>query len=169
MDCRSCTEALTALIDQELSEIEQDEVMRHIAACASCREEYESLLETTRFAASLPFLEVPAALWSTIQQRLEGEGAEALRVPWWAWFTQRPWIPVSAAAGLALLLAGGAVFFDQPDPLESQYRQFIELREQTLRQHWDVLRNRERLQQLRTLRNPFSVPVSLSNSNPFRE
>ncbi len=45
MDCNKALENLSALIDNEVSDKEREELLLHIAECEACREEYERLID----------------------------------------------------------------------------------------------------------------------------
>lgn len=45
MDCNKAFENLSALIDNEVSDKEREELLLHIAECDTCREEYEKLID----------------------------------------------------------------------------------------------------------------------------
>ncbi len=157
------------MIDGELTAQEEDAVRGHLADCSSCREEYETLLETTQYVEILPELIPRTTLWAGIERSLASAATMRPEQPWLLRTLQRRWVPVSAAAGLILAILAGTQMLNDRNPLETQYREFMETRELLFKQHREVLSNRERIQQLRDLRNPFSAPVSLSQANPFRE
>ena len=79
MECRSCTDALTALMDQELPPAEQQSVEEHLSTCASCRNEYESLLEAHRLPVQLSAISPDVGLWRRIEAELAGGSALGVR------------------------------------------------------------------------------------------
>jgi glucose/arabinose dehydrogenase len=73
---------------------EREAVARHVAGCASCREEVERMTALVAAARALPrALEPPSDLWPAIAPRLGGGGRRVL--PWW----------LAAAAVIALAFA----------------------------------------------------------------
>ena len=52
MDCKQCTEDLTAYLDGELSPADSAQVQSHLAACASCADELRSFQEAADFVES---------------------------------------------------------------------------------------------------------------------
>jgi anti-sigma factor RsiW len=74
MDCRECRDALGPLVDGELSPEEAREVHRHVAVCAECAREYETLKETHRILSeNLMRYAAPDVL----KARIRGAVAEA--------------------------------------------------------------------------------------------
>ena len=169
MNCQSCREALTALIDEELGRDDQSFVESHLTSCPDCRKEYESLewaFNLTEQVNSVPF---NPALWTRIQSEITSERKglgtylKTLLVPRWR--------PIAAAVGtvaVAFILFTSILDTGTNPELEKEFTEFIQKREQTSRE------NRRMLLEPRSSRdhrggNPFVRPVSYERTNPFRE
>ncbi len=169
MECRSCTEFLTALLDSELTPELRSAVEVHLADCPACREELQSLALVGSTASGLTDLEPSPELWQRIAARLEPERVAlprfSRRESWWIALT-RPWIPLTAVAGLL----GGFFLYGLLAPsrqLEHEFATYLEMRELKANQNRLVLFDRARYQRYQPERNPFIQPVE-SKSNPFR-
>ncbi len=53
MDCNKVIENLSALIDDELTNVEKEEILSHIAECSECRKRYEELKKIKKDFAKL--------------------------------------------------------------------------------------------------------------------
>jgi anti-sigma factor RsiW len=74
----SCTlhqeENLNELLDGNLDTARQDEVLRHLANCAPCRETYQALQDLARQTAELSAKIAPSTdLWPDLRGRIEAE------------------------------------------------------------------------------------------------
>ena len=178
MECRSCTDALTALMDQELPPAEQQSVEEHLSTCASCRNEYESLLEAHRLPVQLSSISPDVGLWRRIEAELAGGSALGVRpvvpVPSrhglgnaLAGWLLRPWVPISALGGILIVMLA-VNYLDPPDPIEHEFSHFIQQRERIYDNQRKLL-STDGQWQPRDARNPFSQPVSFSDKNPFQE
>lgn len=171
MECRNCNELLTALLDSELTPELRTAVEAHLAACPACTEEFRSLELAGTVASALPELEPSPQLWQRVAERLEGERLPAVRplAGWERWrsLLSRPWVPLTAAAGLI----GVFILFNVAGPdsrrLESEFASYIQLREVKASQNRLVLFDPSHYQRYQPERNPFTRPVE-SKNNPFR-
>jgi archaellum component FlaF (FlaF/FlaG flagellin family) len=77
--CRLVCRSLSAYIDQEMPEGEQQWVGEHLRACASCHAEYASLVQTKRLVSSLK-TRVDREEWSVLLASAT-ESANEKRVP----------------------------------------------------------------------------------------
>jgi hypothetical protein len=176
MECRSCFDALTAFIDQELSPHDRQTVEDHLDRCLSCREEYDSLLQSYEFTEKLPWIEPDSRVWAGIRSQVAVSPAYGpierpvtyrrlieVLVNW----LMRPWLPISTLAGLLglVLLVN---YLEPPNPVESEFSHFIQERERMYDNQRKVLFTNGQWQ-LRDERNPFSQPISFSDKNPFQE
>lgn len=170
MECRTCSESLTALLDNELSLEERRAIDVHLAGCPACQEELSSLQVSRQMTDALSEIPVPADLWLRVQRELSPAvvpaEAPSRRSRWWRELLPRPWIPVAGAAGL---LAALVVFIslDRPNPLEQDFATFLQHREQQAGRTLDAVLDRDRFERYQFDRNPFIQPVQL-NENPFR-
>jgi anti-sigma factor RsiW len=105
IDCKSATLRLDDYVDGALAADEKAEVEAHLATCAACRDELESLRALLARAASLPrTMPPPARLWSAIESEIQTRRAPlAFAAP------SRFSVPLLAAAAVVLmLLSSGA-------------------------------------------------------------
>jgi len=167
MKCQSCRDALTALMDGELSTVEEETVRSHLSACTACNEEYRSLRVAYDLTSQIDSISLNPEIWTGIRDSLEQE-EEARR--WFGWLT-RHWKPAIAAAGAFGLI--GVLFLSVPDGapdpnLEREFREFIRAREEISRQNRQIFFQTGVNQSYRRS-NPFSRPVSFEGRNPFQE
>ena len=73
MICEEATEQLGPFLDGELPSAARDDLEAHLVTCSSCRAELEGLREMTADMARPPTMQVPDALWTAIEQRLDAE------------------------------------------------------------------------------------------------
>lgn len=169
IDCRDCTEALTALMDNELSEAEASMVQLHLRDCDSCRSEYESLLFVHSLTKRMPELEISPNLWPAIRSNLDSESLSAR----WAQYIQRylfrrPWVPATAALGtvaLALLLFLG---IPTEKANSNDFTTFVQQREILFKRNRNLLFRDGGFNRYDARRNPFLQEVQYTGQNPFR-
>lgn len=102
-DCDAMTPRLDALLDNELTPAERDEVERHLAACPDCQAELAALRAIQVEARALPRSIAPSpALWRGIERRLGPVPLAPRRA-----IALRP-LPLVAAA-IALVLLGATL------------------------------------------------------------
>ncbi len=95
---------LSALVDNELTPDEANEVRRHLVECGACRDELERLRMLKHLLGALPEREPPAALWASVRREL----AQPVPSAWArALESVRSLVrrPAVAAAALAVVLA----------------------------------------------------------------
>lgn len=106
---------LGEMIDGGLAEADRSQLMRHLSACADCRDELEAISTLRGDARSLPRgIAPPRDLWSGIAARID-ERAEtptvidlASRRPTVrAWADRRRWAPLAVAAVLLVVASSG--------------------------------------------------------------
>lgn len=169
MECRSCTETLTAYLDKELGEQDSRAVESHLATCTGCLEELRSLETACQLTNALPHLAVAPHLWDRIAQEVA-----PLIVPEEGWLSRflrainRPWIPLAAAAAAVVIIAGVLIRPTQPS-VESDFAAFIQQREQISIQNTQVLFGSDSFDSDQRARNPFVRPVNHSSRSPFQE
>jgi hypothetical protein len=96
MDCNKVKNLFSALVEKDLSFLEEEEVRRHIEACSECRREYGSFEKMMEWLHSVEEVEVPEGFLSGIFQKEErGERRIPLHSKWK--------LPVQAAAMVASL------------------------------------------------------------------
>ena len=169
MNCRSCNDALTALLDNELTADEQKTVRSHLSVCPECQKEYDSLLWAFDLTEKIDTMDLNPAIWTRIQSELTaaesgfGSYLKTLFLP--------PWRPVAAFVGMVLVVSVLFVSFPRTsiDPaLEEEFTQFMQQREEISRENRRILFE-PRLDRNRREGNPFVRPVSYERTNPFQE
>ncbi len=96
MDCNKVKNLFSALVEKDLSFLEEEEARRHIEACSECRREYESFEKMMAWLHSVGEVEVPEGFLSGILQKKErGKGRIPLHPKWR--------LPIQAAAMVASL------------------------------------------------------------------
>jgi predicted anti-sigma-YlaC factor YlaD len=94
MTCKEIQKLLSAYLDRELSEADQNEVAHHVDACARCQAEKKSLLTIKEVLRRQPMPAIPADLIARIEEET------VFKPRWWELsVVRRLWIP--ALAGLA--------------------------------------------------------------------
>jgi anti-sigma factor RsiW len=169
MNCRSCSEALTALLDNELALDEQEIVQSHLSGCPECKKEYDSLHRASRLTERVEPVPFNPALWNRIQSEISAQRSgpmafvRTLFLPLW-----RPAMVAAGALLIALLLFVSFPSSSIDPALEEEFTQFMKEREAI------SLENRRILFEPRANRdhrggNPFVSRVSYERSNPFQE
>lgn len=167
MECRSCNEALTAYLDGELDSGNLQEVDTHLAGCAECRDELESLKFVYNFPEQLPELNVSEELWDRIYsgvlatQAASHESSSFLQRAW-----QKRWMPLTATmAGVLaafLILTPGTT---EDTVTEQRFSDFIRQREQITIQNQRLFNDLENHHLSGA--NPFIERVTSRSQNPF--
>ena len=166
MDCRTCSESLTAFVDDELSVRDKESLETHLTQCRPCREEHESLLDSYQLVDQLSYLETDPALWTRIHSEITHLPTDkpSWFSPFQSFFSVR-WIPITAGAlGIALL----SFFFlnDSKVEMQQEFQVYLEEREQMVLQR-PPLSPQEGIRAITTdFPNPFTVSYD-SQRNPF--
>jgi hypothetical protein len=110
MDCKRCSEDLTAYLDGELSSIDSARVDSHLDACVSCSEELRSLQRAAAFLASrTQELELRPGSWNRVRAQISIEKSASF----WNIFSPIRWRPAVAALTCLALLAFGYIWYRQ--------------------------------------------------------
>ncbi|GBC94228.1 hypothetical protein HRbin16_00009 [bacterium HR16] len=70
MRCEEVQERLSALIDEQLSQTEREQVLQHLYACEACSREYQELRRFVEFCRQLEAPEPRIDLWREFQPML---------------------------------------------------------------------------------------------------
>jgi anti-sigma factor RsiW len=107
MKCSKIKKRLTAYLDGELSDEEQQVISEHVKSCVSCQQELESLKIVSRTLADLDDVEVTPYFRIHLKTRLRdektGDGKTFSFLEW----IRRATIPVAAAALFIFSIAAG--------------------------------------------------------------
>lgn len=110
MDCKRCSEELTALLDGELNAEDSDEVQLHAASCRWCAAELKGLRELGDFLDThRRDLEPRAGSWNLIRSRIEQPELPRFGLHGW----RRSWRLASATLALATMVAFGYLQYRQ--------------------------------------------------------
>jgi hypothetical protein len=110
MDCKRCSEDLTAYLDGELSPIDSAQVRSHLDACASCSDELRSLQQAGAFLASrMHELDLRPGSWNRVRAQI----AIQKFTSFWNIFSPIRWRPAVAALTCLALLAFGYMWYRQ--------------------------------------------------------
>lgn len=170
MECRSCSDALTALMDGELSGREESEVRSHLSSCGTCREEHESLHVAYSLTSRLHTVEASQNLWPRVQRTINASPSPSASSGLFDFLKSlfsRPWIPAAGLGGVVLALLF-TVWPAGQEALENQFLAFIEQREQISIENRNLLFGERASDRYQPRRNPFVKPIRLQE-NPFEE
>jgi len=111
MSCAEFAADLSAWIDRELPAARAAAVAAHVAACAACRAQVETLRRADGALRAIPLRELPPGALAEVLRRADRAPARApiSRARLLRWVAA----PAAAAAGIALYLA------TRPDPLDA--------------------------------------------------
>ena len=111
MTCDAILERLDEYVDGGLAEAEFQEVERHLADCAACRQQEKELRRLLALAAALPRALAPGRdLYPGIRERLEPQRVVSLAS------RRRVWLAPTLAAAATVLVAFGATLFHSAGP-----------------------------------------------------
>lgn len=104
-------ERLSALVDDELGELERRELERHLADCAPCRERLEGLREVAGELGSLRRPAPPPALDLWVARRIALERSDRTPVPSWSAKLERWTTPSALLLPFAIVLGLAVVTY----------------------------------------------------------
>ena len=176
MNCTESTNNLTAYLDQQLSGTETKGLESHLGSCPKCREELESLRESSSFLDSkVRELEVNPALWNTVRVRISATPAPANATSFWDFLAFPRWAAIAAATAALLVLGSLGVSEylkrEQTRQALSQYmQQYVQAREAQEQLHQSSTVSMNRPEQTEYPDNPFVTSTEETQySNPFLE
>ena len=100
MNCRQSARQFSAYWDDEMTQAEREWLEAHFSACDDCRREYEQFARSLELLGSLPRAEAAPELAERVLARARRTTAAPDRLP----VAGVPWVPVTAAAALLLLV-----------------------------------------------------------------
>lgn len=105
-------EKLPAFVDLELSKNERQAVAEHLLICDACRTEHDELKLGSLLAAKLPSADVPAAVWTNIENALDGRETPAIGLmPQAAWFSWQKGFAFASAVITVSILSTAVYFY----------------------------------------------------------
>jgi anti-sigma factor RsiW len=172
MECRDCTDALSALIDGELSGGEHREVDSHLSVCSLCKEEYDSLVVLSKLTERMSQLEVNPALWEQVRAQTDvpSSSQSMSSIDRLRSLLTRPWLPLAAGAAAAVLFVVlNSPFSEDKSALERELDAFMQVREQIAERNAEILFGASGKDRDYRAGNPFLQRVNYVKENPFRE
>ena len=73
MECKDYFELMNMFIDEEISEIDKNKLIKHIESCESCRQEFEELKEMVNMLREEPLSELPANYHKELMEKINNE------------------------------------------------------------------------------------------------
>jgi hypothetical protein len=167
MDCRQCTENLTAFLDGELRASNLAEMRLHLDVCPSCADELRSLKEAAIYIEShYKNLEPRQESWNMVRARLSATDSSN----WFHFLAPNRWR--IAMASIAIIAALGIGYLQyrqfQTRNLENYITQYIHDREARSRAksiQWNAKANSQI--EIPYADNPFIEIRAASAKNPF--
>ncbi len=166
MDCKQCTENLTAHLDGELNPVDSEQVRSHLENCASCAVELRSFQAASNFVAShAPELELRSQSWDAVCDRISATGS---RSPF-AFLILKRWSGALATLTVVMAVAFGYLWYqqDQRRNLDEYISHYVKMREAD-RALGLMTSNSGLRSQYRNSNNPFSEVKPAFDTNPFR-
>ena len=178
MDCRQCSDDLTAYMDGELAESAAQQLKQHLEHCELCRAEYEELRDTATFVSEhAADLEPVPEIWNNLRSRIAELPAPAGSFGVFRFLAMNRWAgmlsTVAATAVLALGLWGYERYEQSRSELESYMNEYIQMRAAQERQYeLRMIQERDNAMQgapeaERAIDNPFADTRPVALTNPF--
>jgi anti-sigma factor RsiW len=103
MDCKECTDQLTAFLDAEVSAREAEQIRSHLNACKSCADEWVSLRDSKEFIEfHVHDLEPRPEAWNLVRARISESPVPSA----FHFFALKRWRIALATTALALVSSG---------------------------------------------------------------
>ena len=134
MKCSAFRRNLSAFLDHELNDREEQQMKEHLSQCEACRRETEQMRMMVSIVADTPRPQLPPRLWEETRQRLETVTPQRAFPAISRW----SFIPVAAAILILVLYLAGSHFALLGSGSEAPSIALY-LQEHTLSQSEDVL------------------------------
>ena len=168
MDCKKCTEDLTAYLDMELSPEESAQVQSHLATCASCTHELRRFQAAADFVDSYsrkPVLNPKS--WNAVRARISIEKSPSL----YELLALNRWRAVLGALACITMLVLGCLWYEQAQDrnLNAYISQYVTTREADRSLHHTIAGPNADLESEGIFAdNPFVEVKADLDLNPFR-
>ncbi|MBI4456006.1 MAG: hypothetical protein HY644_08925 [Acidobacteria bacterium] len=142
MECPACKDNLTAYLDDELIEKDQELMEQHLGHCVPCKAEFESLSRSYQLVTNaLEVIEPRAQLWKRIEAAIQPQPQSVPSAGWQQIFSslfRTPLRRFGVASFAIILLASSMLLFQQSDrrsdpqteALQQQLNEMIERMDQ---------------------------------------
>jgi hypothetical protein len=178
MDCRLCSEELTAYLDGELPRPAAERIRRHLEECPPCQDELQALRGAAAFVEShARDVEPVPEIWNNLRARIAAMPAPAGRSGFFQFLVVNRWAAMAATlaatAVLALGLWGYLAHQASQRALESYMNDYLVMRSVTERLHavearqWRHLRSEAGVAWTPVSENPFVDQRPVTLANPF--
>ena len=166
MDCRLCSDELTAYLDGELSSTAAEQIREHLGKCPPCHEELHTLREAAAFVEShAREVEPVPEIWNNLRARITEMPAPAGPSGFFQFLVVNRWAAAAATlastAVLALGLWGYMEHQASQRAFESYMSDYLLMRTVTERLHGLQIR------QAKQLLSEGGVTRSMRSENPF--
>jgi hypothetical protein len=167
MDCRQCTENLTAYLDGELSHADSAQLRAHLETCVSCAVELSGFQEAADFVESHNReLDIRPECWNKVYDQIIAERPSPFR-----FLFPKQWSQILATLAIVAALAFGYLWYqqDQKRSLDDYISQYVKAREAS--QAFRLMTHTPgfRAQTMNLFPdNPFAEAKPAIDINPFR-
>jgi anti-sigma factor RsiW len=167
MECKQCTENLTAFQDGELRTAEAEEVRRHLHECAFCAEELSDLRKASEFVESrIPDLNPKPETWNLVRARIID--SRRLASPWRLF--SMSWRLATAALAIFIFAGAGYIQYRQHEKqnLDLFVDKYVRERETWIRIKTDLTKHDAGIEMENPYAdNPFIEIKATPAENPF--
>jgi negative regulator of sigma E activity len=179
MDCRQCSNDLTAYLDGEIPDSVAEQMRRHLEECRPCHAEYQELRNSASFVEShAGEIEPAPEIWNNLRARIAKMPAPTGSFGYFRFLVMNRWaaaaVTLAAMVVLALGLWGYMQHQQSERELESYMNEYNEMR--TIMERLHSLQMMEAhgdpsiIEAIGSsqMENPFASIRPVSLDNPFR-
>ena len=178
MDCRKCSEEMTAYMDGELDNSTAEQMSIHLDRCPPCSEEYRGLQDSAAFVtAHSGKLDPDPELWNNLRVRIAEMPPPNGRGGIFRFLVVNRWAAAMATLAATAVLAAGLWSYMQhqnsQSELEASFQQYLQTRQVVERIHSRQFMEAEKAPYGERsivpagLANPFADIRPVSLVNPF--
>jgi hypothetical protein len=179
MDCRKCSEDMTAYMDGELNDSTAEQMSIHLDRCPPCRDEYRDLKDSATFVvAHSDQIDLTPELWNNLRVRIAEMPPPSGAGGIFRFLVVNRWTAALATLAATVVLAVGVWSYVQyqnsQSELEASFQMFFRTRTVAERLHGRQLVDAEKAPfneefvVPKGLDNPFADVRPVSLVNPFR-
>jgi hypothetical protein len=175
MDCRQCSNNLSAYLDGELLSSFEQEVVSHLQSCAACAQDLREMEAAAEFVdAHADDLELDPKLWNNLRTRVAPMPVPQQTGLFSRLWARNRWLTATAAVAATAVLAFALfayVDYLERQEIEKYMSDYILEREeeQVAERRTDAIRTNEAEEtEFIEMANPFAAAKPVSFQNPFR-